>query len=264
MFCQVNDNRLFVADEGEKSPVLLFIHFWGGSSGTWKPVTDILHTKYRCVRFDQRGWGKSDKPESGYDINSLADDVMALVEALRLDDYILVGHSMGGKIAQTVAGRKPKGLRKLILIAPSPAAPTIMPPEMKQAMIAAYTSLENITGTIEQVFKASDLSIECKQQVIKDMQQHSAEARRGWPELALEEDVSGCLPNIQIPTFVIAGENDIVDAPDRLKQEVVQKIPNAEMAVIPNVGHLIMLQAPQKVAELINVFVNNQPKDEWA
>ncbi|MDE1191746.1 MAG: alpha/beta hydrolase [Arachidicoccus sp.] len=254
MFYQVNDIQLFVADEGEKSPTLLFIHFWGGSSNTWKPVTDILHAKYRCIRYDQRGWGKSDKPKSGYDIQSLADDVVALVEALQLEEYILVGHSMGGKIAQAVAGRNPKGLRKLILIAPSPATPTIVLTEMKQGMIAAYTSLENINGIIEQVFKASDLSLESKQQVIEDMQHHSAESRCAWPELALEEDVSECLPNIKIPTLVIAGENDIVDAPARLKQEVAQKIHNAEMAVIPNVGHLIMLQAPKKVAELINVF----------
>ncbi len=256
MFYQVNDVQLFVADEGKKSPALLFIHFWGGSSETWKPVADILRTKYRCIRFDQRGWGKSDKPKAGYNIQSLADDVLSLAEALQLDDYILVGHSMGGKVAQAVAGQNPKGLKKLILVAPSPAAATIMPTEMKQGMTTAYTSLENINATIEQVFKAADLSAEIKQQVIEDMQHHNTASRLGWPEIALGEDISACLSNIQIPTLVIAGENDIVDTPDRLKREVVQKIPNAEMTVISDVGHLIMLQAPQKVAELINRFID--------
>ncbi|ANI89765.1 hypothetical protein A9P82_10980 [Arachidicoccus ginsenosidimutans] len=254
MFYQVNDIQLFVADEGDKNPTLLFIHFWGGSSRTWKPVTDILYTKYRCVRFDQRGWGRSDKPKSGYDIRSLAEDVLALVAILGLEDYILVGHSMGGKIAQVIAGSNPKGLRKLILVAPSPATPTILPKEMKQKMTTAYTSLENITETIEQVFKATDLSSESKQQVTEDMQHHSTASRCSWPESALGEDVSECLPNIQIPTLVIAGENDIVDSPDRLRQEVLQKIPNAEMVIIPNVGHLMMLQTPEKVAELISTF----------
>lgn len=255
MIYNVNNIRLFVTDEGQQSPVVIFIHFWGGSSETWKPVTDILNSKYRCIRFDLRGWGKSEKPKSGYDIMTLADDVQALIKDLQLVDYILVGHSMGGKIAQVIAGRKPKGLRKLILVAPSPASSTILPLEMKDKMIAAYTSLENINETIEHIFMASDLSLKSKQQVIRDMQQHTDQSRLGWPELALEEDFSKYLADIKIPTLVIAGANDIVDPPIRLQKEVIEKISESKMTIIPDVGHLIMLQNPQKVAELISSFI---------
>lgn len=254
MYYQVNDVRLFVADEGDKSPALLFIHFWGGSSRTWQQVTHLLRNEYRCIRFDQRGWGDSDKPQTGYHIRSLAADVLALVQALQLDDYILVGHSMGGKIAQAIAAQKPKGLRKLVLVAPSPALPTVLTAEMQHAMTQAYASLEGINATIDHVFKAADLSPANRAQVISDMQKHCTGSRMGWPGIALQEDVSAGLESVEIPTLVIAGENDEVDPPARLEAEVVSKIPAARMVVVQGVGHLAMLQAPEKIAQLIRDF----------
>jgi pimeloyl-ACP methyl ester carboxylesterase len=58
------------------------------------------------------------KPEVGYSIQSLAKDAISLIEALNLDAYIILGHSMGGKVAQYIAAQKPVGLRKLILVGP--------------------------------------------------------------------------------------------------------------------------------------------------
>jgi len=254
MFYQVNNVRLFVVDEGEQSPVLLFLHFWGGSSRTWEQVTHLLKDRYRCIRFDHRGWGESEKPATGYSIETLASDALTLVSTMGLDNFVLIGHSMGGKVAQAVAAQRPAGLRKLVLIAPSPASSTHVPDEMRQSMMNAYTSLDGINATIDKVFKADDLPMDLRTQVIGDMQKHTASSRLGWPQIGLPEDVSTGLENIDVPTLVIAGENDIVDPPARLESEVVQKIPRARMVVARGVGHLLMVQAPAKIAALIDDF----------
>lgn len=119
---------LHVEEEGTGAPALVFLHYWGGSARTWTAVMDRLASINRCVAIDQRGWGRSEAPASDYAIRDLADDALAVIAALELDDYLLVGHSMGGKVAQVVAGDRPAGLRGVVLIAPAPAAPATPKP----------------------------------------------------------------------------------------------------------------------------------------
>jgi pimeloyl-ACP methyl ester carboxylesterase len=255
---QINDVRLHVEDHGHGKPALLFLHFWGGSTRTWTEVTDILSPEFRCVRYDYRGWGQSEKPKTGYSIKELASDTLMLIKELQLDDYVIVGHSMGGKIAQYIASLSPAGLRGLILIAPSPAFATFMPEGMHQNMLVAYTSKPGIEHTIDHVFNASGLSAEVRARTIEDMQRHNEAARVGWPEIAMKEDVAAGLQNINVPTTVIVGDKDIVDTPERMKKEVMAHIANAEIKIIPQVGHLSMLQAPREVAAIISSFVANK------
>lgn len=254
MYYSINNINLFVKDEGQGEPVLLFLHFWGGSSATWNGVTSILKDEFRCVSYDHRGWGKSDKPESGYSIRELAKDTMALIDKLKLQDYIIAGHSMGGKIAQYIAAQRPSGLRKLVLVAPSPSVSTLLPPEMLDGMRNAYNSLEGINGTIDYVFKAGNIRPELREQLITGIQSHNNQSRLGWTDIALPEDVSEGVDKISVPTLIITGENDIVDSPQRVEAEVKSLIPESEMVIIDGVGHLIMLQKPETVAEYIKAF----------
>jgi pimeloyl-ACP methyl ester carboxylesterase len=98
-----------VEEQGMGEPVLVFLHYWGGSRRTWSKVIDGLKDNYRCVAYDQRGWGGSDAPAEGYTLSDLAKDALSLIEAMGLRRYVLVGHSMGGKVAQLVASRNPEG-----------------------------------------------------------------------------------------------------------------------------------------------------------
>lgn len=262
MLYSVNNIRLFVRDEGKGEPTLLFLHFWGGSSAIWHGVISLLKDQYRCISYDSRGWGNSDKPETGYSIDALAADTFALIETLKLENYIIIGHSMGGKIAQYIAAQKPAGLKKLILIAPSPSLPTILPSEILEGMRNAYTSLKGINATIDHVFKAADISRNLREQLIAGMQKNTNFSRLGWTDIALPQDVSANVDKIKTPTLIIAGENDIVDPPQRLEAEVKSLIPGSKLTIIRSVGHLMMLQKPAKVAELINNFIRNNSLSE--
>lgn len=255
MYYTVNHIKLFVKDEGQGGPALIFLHFWGGSSATWNSVTSILKEKFRCISYDSRGWGKSDKPASGYNIGSLAGDTLALIRELKIEKYILIGHSMGGKVAQYIAAKQPEGLQKLILVAPSPSVATLLPAEMADGMRNAYTSLKAINETIDHVFNAGDISPEVRSELIAGIQQHTNDSRLGWTEIALKEDVSAGVDQINVPTLIIAGSEDVVDTPDRLEAEVQALIPYSQMVIISNAGHLSMLQKPEIVAELIGDFI---------
>ena len=104
----------------------MFLHHFGGSSRAWSEVINQLGDDYHCVAPDLRGFGDSDAPAANYSIKDYADDVAGLVEVLKLKRYVLIGHSMGGKIALYYAAQKPSGLELLVLLAPSPPVPEPM------------------------------------------------------------------------------------------------------------------------------------------
>jgi pimeloyl-ACP methyl ester carboxylesterase len=105
MRIKAGELTLNVADTGAGEPTLIFLHYWGGSAQTWRAVTSRLSGHFRCVAYDQRGWGTSDAPADGYSIGNLADDATLLIRALKVDRYLLIGHSMGGKVVQLLASR---------------------------------------------------------------------------------------------------------------------------------------------------------------
>src|SRR5271166_6959143 len=144
--CIVNTNgaAIYVTESGVGEPALVFLHYWGSSSRTWQSVVDRLDEKPRTIVLDQRGWGASVATDGRYDLSAMADDVEAVAQTFGLKRYALVGHSMGGKVAQIVAARSPVGLVGLVLIAPAPPTPMPVPEEQRAAMLASYGSREGV------------------------------------------------------------------------------------------------------------------------
>lgn len=119
--------KIYVEDlnpEGEKT--ILFLHGWPGSHKLFEYQFDQLPKMgYRCIGIDQRGFGESDKPFTGYDYDRLSDDVRCVVDALKLTDFTLAGHSTGGAIAIRYMSRHNEfGVSKLALFAA--AAPSVI------------------------------------------------------------------------------------------------------------------------------------------
>ena len=110
--------RLRLAESGAGEPAFVFLHYWGGSARTWQGVIRRLEGHVRCVALDQRGWGESVAKDGRYDLRAMPDDVEAVVRSLDLRRFVLVGHSMRGKVAQVVAARRLKGLEGVVLVAP--------------------------------------------------------------------------------------------------------------------------------------------------
>ena len=136
----VNGTHIQVTQQGNGELALVFLHYYGGSSRTWDTVSGALSERYRTVAIDHRGWGESAKPESGYELATLAADAQAVISALNLQRYILVGHSMGGKVAQLIASHQPTGLEGLVLVAPSPPSPMRLSAQERAVLTSAYSS----------------------------------------------------------------------------------------------------------------------------
>lgn len=247
---------LHVEQHGSAEPAIIFLHYWGGTSRTWSQVAARLQDKFQTIAYDARGWGRSDKTSAGYALSDLADEVLALVHELRVNNFVLVGHSFGGKIAQLAASRRPEGLLGLVLVAPAPPTPLRLPDEMRETQIHAYDNRENVLQTIH-FLSARTPSPEIVEQIVEDSMSGAREARLAYPTASILEDISSEVPKISVPTLVLAGELDQLDSVEQHKREVVARIPNARFEIIEGSGHLIPIDEPEQLARYIAAFASS-------
>lgn len=250
-----NGIQVHVEEQGSGEPALVFLHYWGGSSRTWRHVTGALSATFRTIATDHRGWGQSDAPASGYALADLAADAEGVIAALGLRRYVLVGHSMGGKVTQLLASRQPTGLAGLVLVAPSPPTPMMLPPEAREMMAQSYVSRETVGMALDHVITATPLGAADREQVIEDSLRGSAAAKIAWPRATSLEDITREVAAITVPTLVISGEFDRVDPVDVLQADLLPRLPQATLQVVAGAGHLLPLEAPYEVARLIAGFV---------
>lgn len=236
------------------SPVYIFLHFWGGSSQTWSKVLAHLPPTLQTIAVDFRGWGLSTGPSdpTAYSIANLASDIESLIQQLHIPSYVLVGHSMGGKVAQLVAGRNYiPGLKGMVLIAPAPPTPLVLPEDMRLQQVMAYETRDAAEFVVRNVLTASKIDEQDVKNLVDDMMRGNEFAKKAWPEYGMGEDVREQAKKISVPVVIVAGELDRVETVERVKGEVLPNIKRAEMVVIEGVGHLLPIEAPSKVAQAV-------------
>jgi len=245
---------LNVSESGAGEPALLFLHYWGGSARTWNRVIEQLCSTFRCIAYDQRGWGESDAPADGYAISDLAGDAAALVRSLGLKRYVLVGHSMGGKAAQFLAAQRPRGLEALVLVAPASPLPQNIPPAAKQAQLHAYDSRDTVVQATA-FLTAHPPNESTVEQIVEDSLRGSAGAKLAWPTSAAYEDISERVKNINVPTLILAGDQDRQDPLHQQQTEVLPRIPAARLEVVRGSGHLSPIDQPGQIADAVKAFL---------
>ena len=243
---------------GTEGPVLIFLHFWGGSSLTYNQVISNLSQEFRCIAVDFRGWGSSTGPQTAeaYSINHLASDIETLIPKLGIEEFVLVGHSMGGKVAQLIAGRKRvKALKGVVLIAPAPPTPLILPAEMKEQQLVAYSSPQSAEFVVRNVLSSSPLNEKLVAMPVEDMMKANEFAKAAWPNYAMAEDILEDVKRISVPVLIIAGGVDRIETAERLTSEVLRNVEGAKMVTVDGSGHLLPIEAPSQVSGLVKNFV---------
>ena len=189
-------------------------------------------------------------------MKDLALDIEALIPKLGVHNFILVGHSMGGKVAQLVAGQGlVKGLKGLVLVGPAPPTSLELPADMKKQQMDAYSSMQSAEFVARNVLSSSALSDETVEMLVEDMVKGNEFAKLGWPNYAMAEDLVIESRKINVPVLVIAGELDRIEPLGRLKAEVLGNIQGSEIVVVLGSGHLLPVEAPEQVAKHVAAFV---------
>ena len=114
----INGVELWYEDSGGPGEVILFHHGYTGSHDSWPPIVEQLRDEFRCVMMDARGAGDSSHPDDGYTIEQYAADVIGLADALGIDRFTYVGHSMGGGVGMWLGLEHADRLDRLVLVTP--------------------------------------------------------------------------------------------------------------------------------------------------
>jgi pimeloyl-ACP methyl ester carboxylesterase len=141
-----------------------------------------------------------------------------------------------------------------VLVAPATPTPQNIPEPAKQAQLHAYDDRENALQAI--VFlTAFPPSGTLREQILADNFAAAPQARLAWPMSSAYEDISGEVGKIDVPTLIVAGDQDRQDPLEQHRREVLPRVPGASLKVINNSGHLIPIDQPHPVAEAIRDFV---------
>jgi len=251
-------SQFFVHDEvqGSGSPALVFLHYFAGSLRSWTHIRENVSDTFRCLSVDLPGFGRS-TPLPAYSVHAVADEVARLTADRRLGSYVLVGHSMGGKIALSCAASAPPGLAGLVLVAPSPPSPEPMDENERDRLLASHGDCRSAEEPLRTITKrpilAEDAAI-----CIADNVLTSLKAWRWWLAEGSREDITERARQVPCPVLVLGGSADPVIAPSVIASDVMPWLADASRVEIAGAGHLLPLEAPQEVGDAIRTFVSTR------
>jgi pimeloyl-ACP methyl ester carboxylesterase len=246
---------IFYVSRGETQPPLVAIHGAGGTSRHWGHQFVRLSNVAQIFALDLPGHGDS-SGATHRSIEDAAQRVLAFMNVLGMRRAVLMGHSMGGAIAQWVALHEPERVQGLVLVG-SGARLRVNP-----------AILEGIRNDWEATTSMLVESSYAPHAAPILLQAATAQLRKSNPDV-LHADYTACnefdilteVNRIAVPTLVIVGEHDHM-TPPKYAEFLVQTLPNAELVVVPQAGHMVMVEQPDQVNAAVRMFVERLKQDE--
>lgn len=250
-----------VQDGPRQAPPLLLIHGSGASGASWGPVVGELAGHHHVIRVDLPGCGQS-PPAPSYDVPEQAGRVAVLLDDLGLRHVTLVGHSSGGYIATALAEQRPDLVGSLALISTGPSLDALLPqPFILRALLAPPLGpllwLRRSDAMIRKGINATTARpVDIPDDAVADLKNITYRAfrkvlRRNAAYVA-ERSMPKRLADLNVPVLVIFGAADPRYQPSSAYQ--YDAVPNARVEMLPGVGHVPILEAPETTTELLLGF----------
>jgi pimeloyl-ACP methyl ester carboxylesterase len=261
---KVNGIKVYYEIHGEGFP-LVMIQGYSSNSRVWESeLIQGLSKKYQVIIFDNRGTGRSEKPDIEYSIKMMADDVIGLINVIGLPKVHILGLSMGGLIAQELALNYPSKIKSLILCStncnPNKLIGTL--PEFKSFINNASDG--KLTGMSREFMLQMCYTSEYLQDNMNRLLNRMVSSPYPTPPVGyirqaqalMKFDSCDRLSEIKAPCLVLAGEKDILSPPEN-SRILVNLIPNAKLTIFKNTGHVFLHEIPDDTINEIGTFIED-------
>jgi len=261
----LNSMSMYYREEGDGFPVVL-MNGLGSDHRGWSQQIEALRTRFRCIAFDNRDVGRSDRAQAPYNIADMAGDARELLDKLGVAEAHFVGFSMGAAIAQEFVLAHPERVRSLVLM----NAYTSSDP--RGAALFSGWKLLRRNLTLEEYYRATfpwvythqeyripGLIDRTVQALTQDPLAQEADAFCRQVDATLTFFSEDRLDRIAAPTLLIFGEDDLL-TPLRFAKVLAERIPHAELHVIPGTGHgLLWTRAAEVNSMLVSFLEKHTP-----
>jgi len=253
----VDGGQIYYETCGKGPQAIVLIHDGVVNSAGFDDMWPILCREFRVVRYDRRGYGKSPAAKAPY---SPQEDLAAVMAAAKMDRASLVGFSFGGGLAVSYAVQHPEQVERLVL---SGTVLNGFQPTKTFGQHVTRIMMPMIVGNMDAVVANAEKSgwvmapghPEAKAKALailkaspQDLRHQMHDPIKGWPS-----DLPR-LPSLQVPTLIMTGDHDIAD--NQATSGAAQAlIPGSRRIVIDDAGHLMQLEHPKEIAEIIADFV---------
>ncbi len=247
--------------EGES---LLFIHGLGSSSRDWENQVSYFSDRYRVVRPDLRGHGKSDKPPGPYSIPLFANDMAGLIRTLELGPTHVVGMSFGGFVASQLAVDHSELMRSLVIVNSAPGLPIDTFRDRLRAkkeillrrLIVQLFGMRTLGRVLSKKLFPRPGQTALRSTFVERWAENDSRAYLDTLATVSRWSVREHLSSITCPTHVLSGEHDFI--PMSLKEEYVTKMSNADLVVIADSGHFTPVDQSVRFNEALMSFLASQ------
>ncbi len=259
----VNNHTISYTDEGpDHAPVIIFIHGFPFNKSMWNKQVEILIENYRIIAYDVRGHGCSSIGTDKFSIEIFVDDLLGLMDALKIEKAMLCGLSMGGYIALNAVENFPKRFGALILCDTNCMADT---PEAKVKRMISIENIENFgveyfaTESIKNLF-APESFVTNKEKIaaIKEMIIGTSVESLSSTLTALSTRKDTCtgLANIRIPVLIVVGKEDKITPPDASRM-MQRNIRGSILSIIEHAGHLSNIENSYEFNSHLKKFISS-------
>lgn len=265
MNLNVNDIKLAYDDMGT-GPAVLLIHGFPLNRQMWQPqLKPLADAGYRVIAPDLRGFGASDAPAAGYSMDVFADDIIALMDALNIEQAVIGGMSMGGYVLMNLMERYPDRVRAACFIATRSNADDEAGRERRKAMAAEAERLgaNPIIKIFAELLFAADTAQE-RPELIARVTSWMREANPkglagGLLAMRDRKDYTALLPSFNQPSLVLAGAEDLA-APGETAQTLISGLRGCQSQVIEKAGHMLNMEQPDLFNETMIKFLKSLPE----
>lgn len=257
----VNDIQIYYETHGSPDkPTLLFVHGLGSSTRDWEMQIPSFEADYHILTLDVRGHGQSDKPKDPYSISLFTTDIVALLDALKIEKVHYVGLSMGGMIGFQIAIDFPERLHSVTI---TNTGASLVPKTFKERIgiwmrfvIVRLLGMRKMGEVLAKRLFIYPEQEELRQMFIERWAENDQKAYLRTMQGLVGWDVEERIAKITVPTLLIASDEDYT--PLDLKEAIIAKIPNAKLTVIEDARHAVPVEYPEKFNTALAEFLGAQ------